>query len=542
MKNNKWLYALGVLLIVIVFFVISRNGFFSSDDWAMGVGLNSIREALLATANFYKSWGGGVFGTFSQYLFCGLLGNDKIWFDLANTIIFLLFLLVCGKLVCGANKSGYWKSTLLFSLLFWFFCPKPSETLFWPVGSMGYLWTSMPVLLFIWLYNFYKDVRLPLPKTLALSLFSALMATSISCISICGAMVLYYLFNYKKLNRSVLFMFTGFLLGSVFLVFAPGNFARAGVNVEFDWITFVKGMFSPVKVLAELAKYKALWLFVVALVLFFVKNRIAAKNWCRNNLFMLLALGISLLCFSVVFAPYISSNRSLLFPEVLSIILSSNLVINAFSVCYFNSFKCVSTKVLGNAALILLFVLLVVDGYKAIEETKRQNENNDRLLAEIYKAGGVVSVDVPKSSHRMAFAPLYPQWAWEGMALKMGLDSVHVYPYYCQDKYFEEPLRFGENIYVDKVGVYDSQGMVVIRYPEDDSLQGFVCRIDYERPKKWYRLLIDRLRHYQYKRYVEVDFFEPELSYQGYDYYLVWMSTEDCWNIRKIRLLNEYSN
>ena len=319
---------------------------------------------------------------------------------------------------------------------------------------------------------------------------------------------------------------------------APGNYARAGVGGEFSIVFYLQGVFSPLNVTIELLKYKALWMFVVGLVLLFITNKLMAKEWCKKHGFLLLVLGIGVFTNSTVFAPYISSTRTLYFSEVLSIVLLLGVVYSLTEEDHaIPSIKRMNMRRIGAVFTVFLFGLFVYDSSEAIASTIQQRAYNERSLDEIRLANGVIALDKCPKAHRMTMDVFYPKWAWEGMATKMGLDSVHVYPYYCQDKYFEEPLRFAESIYVDKVGVYDSQGMVVIRCPETDSMQGLICRIDYERPKKYYRLWIDRLRHYQYEKSVEVDFGEPELCYQGYCYYLVWMSRENCGNVKRIEII-----
>ena len=79
---NKQTWSLvGLAMMTVAFFLISRAGFLWSDDYAMGYGkVFAFQQVISNTKWFCLNWGGGFFGAACQYLFCGLLGNKKIWF------------------------------------------------------------------------------------------------------------------------------------------------------------------------------------------------------------------------------------------------------------------------------------------------------------------------------------------------------------------------------------------------------------------------------------------------------------------------------
>ena len=67
-----------ILIIVIAFFVISRCGFLLEDDLYMNYGVSSLLDVLIQTKKWYFRLGGRIFSVASQYLFSGVLGNNKI--------------------------------------------------------------------------------------------------------------------------------------------------------------------------------------------------------------------------------------------------------------------------------------------------------------------------------------------------------------------------------------------------------------------------------------------------------------------------------
>ena len=528
----------GAFAIVVVFFIISRSGFFVGDDWAMGVGLTSFREVVAATVSFYRNWGGSVFSAFCQYLFCGMWMGNKLWFDLANTLMFFLTLLLCGKL-CGTEKKSYWPCVLLFSLILWFLVPVPNETFFWPVGSTAYLWSSVLSLLFLWMVEKYKHDELPLWKNMALLVLSIVCMIGISGIVTGGFLFLYCFFHSKDLSKTVRYMLVGCIIGGLIGVLSPGNFARAGTaEDEFSIVSYLLKAFSPPNVIGELLNYKALWLFVIGLVLLFVFNRALAKEWCKKRGFLLLVLMGGVFVNSTVFAPFISSTRTLYFPEVLSMVLFVGMVNSLVEeVSVVPSTIRENVRRVCVVVAVVLFGIFLFDGQQAIASTKRQRAYNDKCLNEIREANGVVVLDDCPVSQRMAMGVTYPHWTWEGIAYKLGLDSVHVYPSYCLDKYWGEPLPSGAGFYV--INSIDGElGEVIIRHPEGLFPNGVDCIISYNRPRKWFRVWYDKLTHYQYARTSEVSKEAPDFRYEGYCYYGFYMKSENCKGITDVSVVS----
>ena len=104
-----WLDYVAIAIIVIAFFVISYCGFFTGDDFVMDYGISSISDVFERTKNWYFTLGGRSFSVASQYLFVGVLGDNKVWFDIMNTVFFLLLLLACGKTGAPDKFCQAWK-------------------------------------------------------------------------------------------------------------------------------------------------------------------------------------------------------------------------------------------------------------------------------------------------------------------------------------------------------------------------------------------------------------------------------------------------
>ena len=540
MKSHwpSWLDYTLLSAITIIFFVISRCGFFMGDDIAMGYGVfSSIKDVLNHTKWFYLNLGGRYLSVAAQYLFDGLI-KHKVWFDIVNTLFFVLLIFVCGRIV-RENKEGI-HATLLFALCFWFLCPSPSETLFWAAGATTHLWANALAFVFVCLFLEYKDKDFSFIGKIGLFCISVLSAAEfIPCASICGALVTYYAFHFKALRKNAIPLVSGFAIGSALVLLAPGNFLRA-TDELIPFVDRIKGLlFHPAQ---EIIKYKALWLFLIVLLWGWIKDKATVKAWIKQNVFLLLSLGWGIIAFSIVFRPAI---RALFFPEALTVVLALRFLYDNPAILKISDKKALignNLALLNAIVTAVLFTAFILDAKSAIVETNKQRHTNDVLLKEIVDSGGIVALDRIVPEHRMAYHTYFPKWVEEPLAERFGLDSIHIYPHFCQNKLYtlQSPLDnvFIEDNYAedDIFGKYDR---LTIRVKEDRfNKEGDypVFHISYSRPRKWYKVWLDKLRNYQYDRLLIIERRDPDVYFKEYFYYVFWMKKENVRNLKGVNV------
>ncbi len=453
-------------------------------------------------------------------------------------------MVICGRLT-NNNIKNVIRYVLVFTLLFWFLCPQPDQTLFWISGSITHFWANTLAFVFLWFFLWYKDENFSIVGKMGLFFMSIFAAAEIiPCVSVCGALVVYYAFHFKSFKRNAVPLVVGFAIGSIILLFAPGNFERVSeASYKFSFFDRIQELiYHPVR---EIVKYKALWLFLIILVFGWIKNKVIVKSWVKNNSFLLLSLGWSVIAFSVVFRPAI---RALFFPETLALVLFLRFLFDnyqIFEIRILNEIINSNRYYIRSAFITVLFVVFMVDFACAITETKKQCENIDELLNKIANSDGVVVLDRMNSSHRMANATGFfvYEWTWEPLADKFGLDSVHLYPSYCQDKYYKQapPMK---NISIDWTNYKNDEDVLgkhvpmIVRIENEDlheAINRIVFTIDYTRPRKWYRLWLDKWRNYQYDRTVIVERDNPDVCFDGYCYYVFWLKRENAKNLKSVK-------
>ena len=514
MKTTKrlWLNYLAVSVIAIAFFVISYCGYLYGDDLWMNSDVSTLFDLIKYTAGFYLYRGGRLFSVACQYMFSGVLGDHRIWYAIVNTLFFVLCMVTCGRLIKDRKEESI-TIVLLFALLFWFLCPVPKNTLFWIAGSPTYMWANTLSFVFLLFYLRYQDGNFGGSGKLGLFVLAFLAASEfITVASISGAFVVYYAFNFKKLRGNAVPLVVGFIVGSLFLLLAPGNYRR---------VTWDNGSASLFDVgvllhqpLWEIAKYRALWIFLAVLVFGLIKDKVAVKNWIKNNPVLLLSLGWSVIACSLVFRPI---RRAFFFTETLSIVLALKFLYDNYDL----------KGMARNVVIVLLFVLFAVDSVFAVAETNKQRKNNEASLEKIVDSGGIVVLDWMPSSHRMAYAPVYGSQALFYLAKKLDLDTVCVYPFYCLDKYYDQdpPL---ENVYVaydyyadDADEPYDV--IVLVIRIEEDRLQAEGGHVVFT---------IDSDRHGE-PLVFERD--EPSYCVGGYGYYSFYYSRKDAKYLKSVK-------
>lgn len=107
--------------------------------------LSSLSDVLYSVKNHYSSWHGRLMPVFLMFFFGW---QDKWLFDIFNSVVFVLFIL----LLCVYCSRGKWnisaKQYLLMAFFVWWFMPGFVNFFLWICGSVNYLWTTVLVLLF----------------------------------------------------------------------------------------------------------------------------------------------------------------------------------------------------------------------------------------------------------------------------------------------------------------------------------------------------------------------------------------------------------
>lgn len=239
-EHNKLIFLAINIVAFCAFLWINIRTPLSGDDliyqtiYGTGVPITNLSDILQSQINHYRMWGGRSVVHFIDQAF---LLVDKSWFNIANTVVFLLFVLLIYYYSLEKKVSNSF--LLLEYILLWFTIPTPINTIVWQTSSVNYLWGSTFILLY--LLPYYKswerlDVK---SKSLSAVLQAIIMficgvlcgwtieAGAVMLLTFIFAMLAYQIKNKKFIQGWEITGFIGSLIGFGILIFAPGNFKRA---------------------------------------------------------------------------------------------------------------------------------------------------------------------------------------------------------------------------------------------------------------------------------------------------------------------------
>jgi hypothetical protein len=294
---------------ILLFLVLNIFTPLIADDYSYSLGIQSVYDILVSQYNQYFTWGGRCVAHFLAQFWL-LLG--KPIFNVANTIVYVFFILLVQFHITGKIKTNP-AVFLLINIFFWFLVPAWGQNFLWLDGSCNYLWTTTIILLF--LVPFRKrqdnsDFNLRMSVSF-LFFFLGILAGWSNENS--GAAVLFLLIAYfavkivkgKRIAAFEILGVTGFLIGFLLLIAAPGNYIRLEVIRSMVTVTrepFVK------KVLEKFLHIS--WLYwknkgfaVMAVSLFFGFDLVYHQKRKLHTFVYFYALAAVAACYSMLASP-----------------------------------------------------------------------------------------------------------------------------------------------------------------------------------------------------------------------------------------------
>ena len=214
------------------------------DDIGPRARIQSFDDILVSQWSHYFTWGGRTPSMMVIQLFAWI---GKIWFDWANTIVFVLLMLMLywisvGDTVSPARHKGVFLWVLLCML---FGVLDYVSTMLWMTGACVYLWSGFWECLF--LLPFFTKKHPPVLLMVPLGLLAGWSEEAGSLITvILTAWMMFVFWKQKKLEK---WMVTGFLclvIGCGVLMLCPGSVYREKLMLEYapEYVLPAEDLFS----------------------------------------------------------------------------------------------------------------------------------------------------------------------------------------------------------------------------------------------------------------------------------------------------------
>lgn len=244
MQENFSKKITSVLVLLIIFAVmfelnnlmpLHRDDYDYSLIWKTGEHINSFSDVFESTYKHYFEHGGRAFTVFCLNLF---LWQGKFAFDLANALIFTALIVLIYLHARRDLKFDAPKILAAAGILAWLCIPHFGEVAIWKSGSTVYLWSAVPVALFLLPYNLtlagtrnFGDSNFFAAAMLLLGIIAGCSVENLAVtVLLLSSGISFY---WQRKNILPLWMVAGTagnILGLIILLAAPGNFVRYDVQ------------------------------------------------------------------------------------------------------------------------------------------------------------------------------------------------------------------------------------------------------------------------------------------------------------------------
>lgn len=232
--REKFLTAAVALGIFAVMFALNdlmplhRDDYDYSLIWGTATHINSLADVFESTWRHYFEHGGRIITVFWLNLFLWL---GKIPFDVANALMFVALVVLIYVHARRALKFNEPWILAAAGLLAWLCLPHFGEVAIWKSGSTVYLWSAVPVAIFLLPYNFALAGRKFGGKIFAAGMFALGIVAGCSVENLAVTVTVISLAAAAKLKESWMAAGAlGNLIGLAVLLAAPGNFVRYDVQ------------------------------------------------------------------------------------------------------------------------------------------------------------------------------------------------------------------------------------------------------------------------------------------------------------------------
>lgn len=274
--------------------------------------IQNICDIIHSQIDHYHTFNGRVLiHTFVQ-LFTGILG--KGFFNLVNALAFTCFIILSIKYATKSlNNSLILISTFLVLLCF----PSFNDTCLWMTGSIGYLWTALLTIIFLFIFKKFQEKAVTSSSYLFLLGGIPLGWTHEGIVfPLALSLIVYCCWNRKQITKSAAFPFAiGFIIGAFICTFSPATLSRTS-GYEGTLMSIISKLLSGFVLLSKL---KLIYVTIAGLIwIAFKDGKQKVLCFLKENLLICGGIFFSM---GIVFLSGFHSSRTAFGTELFSFLL-----------------------------------------------------------------------------------------------------------------------------------------------------------------------------------------------------------------------------
>lgn len=231
--------------------------------------IKSVSEIFPSMNVHYMTWNGRYVAHWLVQFFVALFGRTA--FSVCNAIVYIIYILLLTKL--GKGKIDNFKMVLTSTILALFY----TDVVYEPTCQIGYIWMPALSMAFILLFfkNWEKQPGLPLMALLFVFSIISGNGHDVINVGIGGALIIYFLFNLRRIQPVQWVLAVGFAIGGLALCLAPSNFIRASkleIPLVYSLLTVAMSL-------------RMTYVFLVVLIYKLLTHQLTLKDFYRENSF-----------------------------------------------------------------------------------------------------------------------------------------------------------------------------------------------------------------------------------------------------------------
>lgn len=355
-----------------------------------------------------------------------------------NALFFVLFIFFMAKVTIKDEKINLSKIFLLF-ILIWFLCPVPGETWLWMCGALNYLWPAAITMGFLYMLrlSIYRKFKL-LGGVFIVSIFCG-WQHEIFAAPICAACIMYYLIKKPNLPKQTLLLCTGYFIGAMCMILAPGGFHRSGGSI-FSTESIAMAILFRIYSLGMLfigLKLKATIIAIVILSYIKFKSPASFKELVSNNLLIILIIGWGIAFISAIC--YVEE-RGVMGIELFSIILIYRIIDHLYHITYIKK-----ARKWKNYILVSIMILFIYDYSTALKAIYKIHKADNQIRTEYLRStDGIVCSPLSQKDYNNRFV-----FYFNGVEPQTGMMEHYnrSIPLYVLPKPFYKAIRGEDNLF-----------------------------------------------------------------------------------------------
>lgn len=272
--NKKSVFRCLIIITFLVMFILNNLTPLLADDYVYLYKTKSWMTILIDEYNQYMTWTGrSVVHIIARVFLLLPKGIFNVFNALAYTIVtYLVYRLTLQKQGEKYNSFRF----IIIQVLFWLFIPAFGEVFLWETGSANYLWGSLIILSFLYVYHreiieehVFMKRKLMIFLMFALGILAGWCNenTSGGALLIVLGYLGWQLYTKRKIHLWMLTGVIGNIIGLAVMALAPGNKIRATYFTRSTWSLPRKLMTGIITIFEQMKEHLSLFLVMLIILL-----------------------------------------------------------------------------------------------------------------------------------------------------------------------------------------------------------------------------------------------------------------------------------